>query len=145
MSALLLQIVGLQHMNSRPFQESDLPEISEWFADLEWPLPPTEEILPKVGCVVESKGRLLACGWLYTTDSSLAFLSWLACNPNIEGPLGDAALQKLVEDVQKVVETNTKIRTVMILTRSKDFAVKLKHLGFKRKTGMELCTWIVKE
>ncbi len=129
-------------MNSRPFEETDLPEIAAWFAQMEWPLPPSSDILPKIGCVVESESGKHACGWLYTTDSSLAFLSWIGTNPQDSQEVQDKAFEALVLAIKKTIEAVPEINTLMILTRSWDMTLKMKMLGFKMKTGMNLCTWI---
>jgi hypothetical protein len=133
-------------MNSRPFEEGDLAEISGWFASLEWPLPPIEGILPNLGVVVEEEGRLLACGWLYTTGTSLAFLSWTASSPKESPMLQSMAMEKLVTSIQEVVSKHQdRIKVVMALTKSAAFLNKLKGLQFRSKPGFDIATWIVKE
>jgi hypothetical protein len=131
-------------MNSRPFEEQDLPEIAGWFADLNWPLPPIADILPPIGCVVEDEEGLLACGWLYTTGTSLAFLSWTATNPARDQADRELATEKLILSIQHVVRVNDKIKSIMVLSRPGAFLNKLKSLNFRTKPGFDLCTWIVK-
>lgn len=130
-------------MNSRPFEEKDLPEISAWFSGLQWPLPPQEDIMPELGIVVEDDKGLLSCGWLYTTGTSLAFLSWTATNPERSFDDQGLAMEKLIESVQGAIKSaGDKIKVVMVLSRSEAFAAKLRKLKFRAKSGFDLCTWV---
>jgi len=131
-------------MNSRPFDEKDLSEISQWFAALEWPLPPIADILPPIGCVIEDSEGLVACGWLYTTGTSLAFLSWMAANPARSLDVQHAAIEQVIVSMQDAVKSNEKIRSIMVLSKGGGFLHQLKRLGFRAKPGFDLCTWIVK-
>lgn len=134
-------------MNCRPFEESDLGEVCQWFADIVWPLPAIEGVLPKIGIIVEDESKTkLACGWLYTTDTNLAFLSWTATNPNVDEAVASRAMDTLIEGVQEAVKKHAKqIKIVMALSRNTFFTQKLKNLNFRAKPGFELATWIVKE
>jgi hypothetical protein len=130
-------------MNCRPFKEADLPEVIRWFVDIEWPLPAVENLFPNLGFIVEEEGKLLSCGWLYTTQTSLAFLSWTATNPDLDAVKRSEALDVLITSVQTAVQKNSdKIKVVMCVTRSEAFVGKLKKLGFRSKKGQELATWI---
>lgn len=132
-------------MNSRPFEESDLAEISSWFASIEWPLPPSESILPELGIVVEDEKGLLSCGWLYTTKTSLAFLSWTATNSKRSIDDQGKAMDKLIESIQSIISRSApEIKTIMVLSKSEAFTGRLKRLNFRAKVGFDLCTWIAK-
>ncbi len=132
-------------MNSRPFEPADLPQIATWFADIEWPLPPIADMLPKIGAVAEKDGKLLACGWLYTTGTSLAFLSWTATNPDEDIALQGEAMESVIASLQEAVKYQSEIKMIMVLSKSDAFLTRLKKLNFRAKRGFDLCTWITRD
>lgn len=133
-------------MNSRPFEEKDLALVSEWFAGVEWTMPGVEGILPPIGVLVEENSIPLACGWLYTTDSSLAILAWTASNPEVSDTLQSSAMSALIEEVKRVIALQTgRIKMLMVLSKNKALTEKLKGLGFRAKGGFEQATWILKD
>lgn len=133
-------------MNSRPFEERDLAHVSGWFAGVEWTMPGVEGVLPPLGVLVEENDIPLACGWLYTTDSSLAILAWTATNSDVSQRLQSGALDELVEAVKKAIALQGgRIKMLMVLSKSKALSEKLKALGFRTKSGLEQSTWILKD
>lgn len=133
-------------MNSRPFEEQDLAVVAEWFSGIEWTIPGVEGVLPKIGILVEESEVPLACGWLYTTDTTLAILAWTATNPEVAETLQSAALDKLIESVQHAITMQSgKIKMLMVLSKSGAFTAKLKGLGFRAKGGFDQATWILKD
>jgi N-acetylglutamate synthase-like GNAT family acetyltransferase len=131
-------------MNSRNFEESDLPEIASWFASLEWPLPPVADILPNISAVVEHDGKLLACGWLYTTKTTLAILSWTATSPSASQEDQTAAMDLVIKSLQHAAKAGG-VKVILVMSKSDAFLTRLKKLGFRSKSGFDLCTWIAKE
>lgn len=133
-------------MNSRPFEEQDLAVVADWFSGIEWTIPGVEGVLPKIGIIVEENSVPLACGWLYTTDTTLAILSWTATNPEVADTLQSQALDELVVAVQKAIAMQGgKIKMLMALSKSEAFTGKLKKLGFRSKGGFDQATWILKD
>lgn len=60
---------------------------------------PDKEFLPTVGFSVEYSGELIACGFLYQTDSAFCVFDWFACSPKIRRAERKACLQALVNSV----------------------------------------------
>lgn len=56
--------------------EKHSAEVSRWGSQHSFPLPP-KEMLPNTGFMVNET----ACGFLYSTNSSLAWLEWVFSNP----------------------------------------------------------------
>jgi hypothetical protein len=56
--------------------ETDSAEVSKWGEKHSFPLPP-KDILPATGFMVNEA----ACGFLYMTDSRIAWLEWIFSNP----------------------------------------------------------------
>ena len=131
-------------MQSRDFKDSDLAEISQWFASTEWPLPAAPGLLPEIGVVVELEdSTLAACGWLYTTKSTLAILSWTGTNSELEQSVQSAAFGKLVESLQNIIkQQDLDIQVLLCITKSDALSEHLKKYKFRTKKGYNLCTWL---
>lgn len=56
--------------------EEHAPEVSKWLEKHQFPLPP-EQMLPPEGYMIED----IACGFLYTTDSTFGWIEWVFSNP----------------------------------------------------------------
>ena len=86
-------------MALRRFQPEDYEEVSQWWRAHGW-APVPLQALPVTGLIVPG----IAAGWLYKTDSSLAWLEWLVTNPNAAGEARHAALNEVIEAALKEAE-----------------------------------------
>lgn len=76
--------------------EDDYKDLSEWWVAHKWPVVP-QEMLPKMGMVVEDEGGVKCCaGFMYQTDSRLTWIEWVVSNPEV-------SLRKRVKAVDMLV------------------------------------------
>lgn len=68
----------------------DYPTVAAWWAGHGWePVP--EAVLPPTGYVVEFVNKPIVAGWLYRTDSAIAWLEWVISDPtSTPGPRNKA-------------------------------------------------------
>jgi len=67
----------------RPLEEEDYETICKWW-DFWFKRSLPKEFLPddgKSGFMIEKNNQLVACGFLYITNSKVAFLGWVISNP----------------------------------------------------------------
>lgn len=65
-------------MEIRPFNpQSDYETVKEWWAGQKWTAMPLD-YLPKVGMMVPE----VCAGWLYQSDSKIAWVEFIIANPN---------------------------------------------------------------
>ena len=73
-------------LNVRELRESDWETLTGfWKSWPEWKTPPTKELLPLNGCggVMICKGEQpVMAGFLYLTNSKVAWLEWIVSNPD---------------------------------------------------------------
>lgn len=130
-------------MKVRLFDEKDVKEISRWFESIQWPLPPSDNLLPRDGFVAEDDEDLLACAFLYTTGTSLGIISWINSNPDVSGEIQSEALTSIIKKIQEVCSNiRPQISQLLIHTKSDKFSHKLKGLGFKTHFGFHQATWV---
>lgn len=68
-------------MNVRFFRpDADYSMVSAWWRAWKWPVLPLDA-LPKTGVIVSSNDIEVCAGWLYQTDSSIAWLEFIISNP----------------------------------------------------------------
>jgi hypothetical protein len=79
--------------------KEDAPTINEWGKAHAFPLPP-EECLPPIGYIANEA----AVGFLYTTDSKLAWMEWVFADPKKPKEERKVALDTLIEYLSAVAE-----------------------------------------
>jgi GNAT superfamily N-acetyltransferase len=86
-------------MKVRRFEAStDYEDVCKWWKGQGWeplPLP----MLPKAGFIVEKNGTKLCAGWLYETDSKIAWAEWIVGNPEIKKGLRREGLDELLKTI----------------------------------------------
>lgn len=114
----------------RDIVDEDFTYIGDWFKNRKWPMPPVKGILPKTGYVAEHNGNPVAVGWVYLTNSSMAFIEWTATNPK-SGIIGLRGIKKIVDHIKALTEGNYEI--FMQFVPSKKFAKYMEtKMGFKK-------------
>lgn len=130
-------------MKVRLFCEDDVREVSRWFRDVQWPLPPSEGLLPRDGFVAETESYLVGCAFLYTTGTSLGVISWINSNPDVDWKTQTEGLTSIIKKIQEVAQNiSPKINQLVIHTKSEEFAKRLKDLDFKTHFGFYQATWV---
>ncbi len=130
----------------RKVEDTDIPEISDWFKSIKWDLPAVDGALPKEGYVAEKNGSLVACAWLYLTNSSVAFIQWTNTNPLATESDQAEGLSLIIKTIQEAGPKITPpIKSLCIYTRNDKFKDKLKSLSFRSQFGFNQCTWVAKD
>ena len=74
---------------------ADYLEISSWWTQRNM-MVIDRALLPETGFVVHKEDQKVCCGWMYQTDSSIAWLGWLTTNPEFDTMGRQRALEKLI-------------------------------------------------
>lgn len=74
--------------------------IEKWF-EKRWPKAPSQDMLPKLGFIVEDD-KPLACGFLYLTGTSLSFLEFVCTNPEVKTTRGLLAVDHMIDEVKQM-------------------------------------------
>jgi hypothetical protein len=97
----------------RAYTPSDYKDLEQWWKDQNWdPVPPS--ILPDLGFIVPG----VAAGFLYTTNSTVAWMEWIVANPKKTFEIRDEALNAVL----KTIESRAKelgFSTILISTSNK--------------------------
>lgn len=86
-------------MKSRLVTELDYPMLYRWWLEHKFPPPPLEA-LPKVGVIVED----CAAGFIYQTDSCIAWLEWIVVDPTCDKIKRRQALDGLVKELSQLAK-----------------------------------------
>lgn len=129
-------------MNIRAIDlDKDYLEISQWFVGHGWPAAPDKSMLPKTGFIVEVGKRLLACGFLYLTNSPIAWLEWTATNPKETELTRMKAFGALVKSAQSMATSSGYSRIMQAMPNAKLVSFYEKRLGFKKAEDASILFW----
>lgn len=85
----------------RRYEAKDYATLYKWWKKHEGWEPVGEILLPDTGLVVEVDEKLVAAGFVYLTNSAIAWMEWVVCDPEadrkVRGPAIDLLLEKLFE------------------------------------------------
>ena len=103
--------------------------VSWWDGHVGWEAP-LEHALPDSGFLVEGDGFPVVAGWLYRTDSSIAWLEWIISNPQASKEERADALPILIERLThearmlgfKIVFTSTNNKRLLAQYEEAGFA-----------------------
>jgi len=88
------------NFNIRAYKQSDYEILSSWWRGWSWPLVP-KECLPQTGYIIDD----LCAGFLYKTDSSIAWMEWIISNPKadkfVRGEALDVLIVSLIEKAKE--------------------------------------------
>lgn len=71
-------------------------EVAGWWSKHKWPII-APDTLSKLGIVVRDGEQNVCVGWLYRTDSTIAWLEFIVANPDASGKTRYKALDLLIE------------------------------------------------
>jgi hypothetical protein len=74
--------------------EADYEMVSAWWKAWKWPVLPLDA-LPKTGVIISTQTDVCA-GWLYQSDSSIAWIEFIISNPNYREPDRSLCLDTLI-------------------------------------------------
>lgn len=133
-------------MNVRKIDlEQDAEIIFKWFENRKWPHPAVADVAPEFGLIAEQGGVGIACVWIYLTGRSLAYMDWLATNPDLPNTMGTLGIDAIVEylkDFCKVSEP--RIRALSLVTKNKSLAAHMQTSKFRKEEGYYKLTWTSK-
>lgn len=103
-------------LRQRRIRAEDYDMLASWWAAQKFPVIPWEA-LPQIGVLIGDENEPLAAGWLYQTDSCIAWIEWVVANPKPQ----DRKLRSLAIDaVISALTTQAKeIGAKMIFTSNK--------------------------
>lgn len=88
-------------MNTRAITETDYNMFTEWWKFFRFPAPPTD-ILPNngMGGIVVQKGDVDICaGFLYLTNSKIAWIEYIVSNPDYRKEDRKEAIRHLISEL----------------------------------------------
>lgn len=91
-------------LNVREIRESDWETMQDWWTKWNWPRMP-KDLLPMNGCgglMVYKEQELIACGFLYLSNSKVAWLDWIVSNPEYRHKDRKEALSMLITSLEEV-------------------------------------------
>lgn len=109
-------------MSIRLYTEKDHAMLSAWWIKWNWPVMP-HEYLPQLGLISSTNAEDLAAGFLYRTDSPIAWLEWLVGNP--EAPKYER--RKALNQVISALENEARLLGAKLIYTSAS------HSGLKKR------------
>jgi hypothetical protein len=91
-------------LKSRSLLESDWETLQEWWAKWNWPAV-TKEMLPLNGLgglMIYKEDTPIVAGFLYLTNSSIAWMEWIVSNKDYKEDDRKEALELLILELEKV-------------------------------------------
>ena len=82
----------------RELKVSDWDTLQEWWTKWEWP-GITKEMLPMNGCgglMIYKEDTPIVAGFLYLTNSNIAWIEWIVSNKDYKGRDIKEAIEKLI-------------------------------------------------
>lgn len=93
-------------LNIRMLKDSDWDTLVKWWLGWkDWRVHPSKEMLPGNGTggfMVESDGKPIVAGFLYLTNSKVAWLEWIVSDPEYKGKDRKEAIELLINGVENV-------------------------------------------
>lgn len=93
-------------LSVREIRESDWDTMQDWWTKWNWPQM-SKDLLPMNGCgglMVYKEQELIACGFLYLSNSKVAWLDWIVSNPEYRQKDRKEALSMLITSLEEVAK-----------------------------------------
>ena len=120
-------------LSVRGLLESDWETlVGFWKAWPEWEQHPTKDLLPLNGCggvMVEKEGVPIAAGFLYLTNSKVAWLEWIVSNPDYRESDRKEALELLINTLEEIARSQD-YSIILSIGRNKGLIETHKKLGY---------------
>jgi len=128
-------------MECRYFADSDYDNIIKWWNFWRFPAP-SLDMLSSIGIIVSLDDVDIACGWLYTTNSSMAHVEFIVSNPDVrDKDIRTEAINGLIDELC-ISAKELGYRFAYTSLTNKNLQNKLKDCGFLE--GSVNCTEYVK-
>ena len=115
----------------RALQESDWETMCSWWKWWKWPNM-TKDLLPMNGCggLMVYKGEIpIAIGFLYLSNSKVAWLDWIVSNPEYRESDRKESIELLIKSLEEVAVIQG-FSIVISITRNKGLIETHKKLGY---------------
>jgi len=115
----------------RALQESDWGTLQEWWVKWNWPTV-TKEMLPLNGCggLIVYKGDIpIVAGFLYLTNSNIAWMEWIISNKDYKEKDRKEALKTLILGLEDIALSVSK-DIIFSVSKSKSLINIHKELGY---------------
>jgi len=117
----------------RELRESDWETLVSWWSSWEeWKTHPPKEILPlngMGGLIIESDGQPIIAGFLYLTNSSIAWLEWIISDKNYRNKNKKEALELLINSLESIAKS-TGAEMIFSVGKNKSVLNAHKRLGY---------------
>lgn len=123
----------MNELKVRVLTENDWETLCSWW--LEWPdwkVHPTKEMLPLNGIggfMVENDNKPIVAGFLYLTNSNIAWLEWIISDPNYKEINKRQAIELLITSAERAAKNQGK-EVIFSVSRNKALLKMHKKLGY---------------
>ena len=121
-------------MEVRALQESDWETLVEWWKNwADWGHNPSKEMLPlngTGGLMVEVEGKPVIAGFLYLTNSKVAWMEWIISDPEYKDKNRSEALELLINSLEDVARS-TGAEVILSIGRNDSLLNMHKKLGYQ--------------
>ena len=83
----------------RNFTKDDYELLTEWWHNWKWPAMPLEALSDTGLCISALDGEPLAIGFVYLTNSTIAWVEWITASPHIDKRERAAAVRFLLDEL----------------------------------------------
>ena len=112
--------------------ETDYTTLIEWWKSYNHGVL-SPSILPDTGVsVVDEAGTMLACSWLYFTNSRCAIIDWTIANPTAPLMQRGRAIAAAVQNLEALAST-TNVAVIFGFSGYRGFTKSMLRLGYKRE------------
>jgi hypothetical protein len=108
--------------------EKHYETIGEWWKAQKWPVLPLKT-LSKTGIVVTLNDKPAAACWIYQTDSSICWLEWVVCNPEVRREARTDVLSTLIQSAKDVAQAMG-FESIFTSLKNESMAHRIKSHGF---------------
>lgn len=116
--------------------------LSPWFTARGWEVAPGWDMLPQqTGMVAYDGDVILACGFLYLSNSKCAFLEFTATNPKINAVRALRAMKKVVDELKRFAMSQGANVVMQFLVNEKFVDFYSKRLDFQAAGKHQLMIW----
>lgn len=123
-------------MQVREIRDEDFVEIATWLKDQPWPYPATEAVMPPHALVAENDGAIVLAVYMYTTESSVCFVDWIAYDATHDPIVLGQAFKLVFDTISKVaLKLTPQIKVLTLTTKSQKVADQLEKCGFRVRKG----------
>jgi hypothetical protein len=117
----------------RALQESDWEMLVKWWASWkDWGVNPSKDMLPQNGTgglIVEKDGVNIVAGFLYLTNSKVAWMEWIVSDPDYKESDRADALELLINSLEDIAR-GVGYEIILSIGRNKSLINMHKKLGY---------------